>query len=217
MFAALPLFHVNALVVTVLAPLFRGLQVVWAGPQGYRDQALYSHFWKLVERYRVTTMSAVPTVYSVLAGCPVDADISSLRFAVVGASPLPQAVRDGFESATGIRLVEGYGLTEATCVSALSFPDHPRPGSVGQRLPYQQVKAVQVTADGEWVDLPAGQVGRARHQRADRVPRLRHRPAVPTGPCWTAWASCATAGWTPGTWPGSTSTASSTSPAEPRT
>ena len=159
MFAALPLFHVNALLVTVLAPLFRGLQVVWAGPLGYRDQALFARFWKLVERYRVTTMSAVPTVYSVLAGCPVDADISSLRFAVVGASPLPQAVRDGFESATGIRLVEGYGLTEATCVSALSSSHHPRPGSVGQRLPYQQVKAVRVTADGQWVDLPAGQVG----------------------------------------------------------
>ncbi|WP_405072094.1 acyl-CoA synthetase [Kribbella sp. NBC_01510] len=159
MFAALPLFHVNALLVTVLAPLFRGLRVIWAGPLGYRDQALYSRFWKLVERYGVTTMSAVPTVYTVLAGCPVDADISSLRFAVVGASPLPPAVRDGFESATGIRLVEGYGLTEATCVSALSFPHHPRPRSVGQRLPYQQAKAVQVTADGEWTDLPAGQVG----------------------------------------------------------
>ena len=159
MFAALPLFHVNALLVTVLAPLFKGFQVVWAGPLGYRDQALYSRFWKLVERYGVTTMSAVPTVYSVLAGCPVDADISSLRFAVVGASPLPQAVRDGFQSATGIRLVEGYGLTEATCVSALSSSHHPRAGSVGQRLPYQQVKAVKVTAEGEWVDLPAGQVG----------------------------------------------------------
>lgn len=158
-FAALPLFHVNALLVTVLAPLFRGLHVVWAGPHGYRDQALYSHFWKIVEHYRVTTMSAVPTVYSVLADCPIDADISSFSFAVVGASPLPQAVRDGFESATGIRLVEGYGLTEATCVSALSFPHHPRPGSVGQRLPYQHVKAVQVPANGEWVDLPAGQVG----------------------------------------------------------
>ena len=73
-------------------------------------------------------MSAVPTVYAVLAGCPVDADISTLRYAVVGASPLPQAVRDGFESATGIQLVEGYGLTEATCASALSFPDHPPSG-----------------------------------------------------------------------------------------
>ena len=158
-FAALPLFHVNALLVTVLAPLFKGLRVIWAGPQGYRDQALFAHFWAIIERYGVTTMSAVPTVYSVLASTTVDADISSLRFAVVGASPLPQAVRDGFESATGIQLVEGYGLTEATCVSALSFPDHPRPGSVGQRLPYQHVRAVRITADGGWVDLPAGQVG----------------------------------------------------------
>ena len=158
-FAALPLFHVNALIVTVLAPLFRGLRVIWAGPQGYRDQALFSNFWKLVERQGVTTMSAVPTVYSILAGCPIDADISSLRFAVVGASPLPQAVRDGFEAATGVRLVEGYGLTEATCVSALSFPHHARPGYVGQRLPYQQVKTVQITPDGEWIDLPDGQVG----------------------------------------------------------
>ena len=158
-FAALPLFHVNAIHVTLLAPLFRGLRTIWAGPLGYRDPALFSNFWRFVERYRVTTMSAVPTVYSVLAERPVDADISSLRYAVVGASPLPQAVRDGFESATGIQLVEGYGLTEATCASAMSFPGRPRPGSVGQRLPYQHVKAVEVTADGEWIDLPPGQVG----------------------------------------------------------
>ena len=121
-FAALPLFHVNALHVTLLAPLFRGGRGVWAGPLGYRDQPLYPLFWRLVERHGITTMSAVPTVYSVLARQPVDADISRLRFAVVGASPLPQAVRDGFESATGVQLVEGYGLTEATCASVLAIP-----------------------------------------------------------------------------------------------
>ena len=158
-FAALPLFHVNALVVTLLAPLFNGHHVVWAGPQGYRDPALYTHFWKLVQHYRVTAMSAVPTVYSALAGCRVDADISSLGLAIVGASPLPRAVRDSFESATGIALVEGYGLTEATCVSSLSFPDHARPGAVGQRLPYLQMKVVEVDVEGHWVDLKPGHVG----------------------------------------------------------
>ena len=158
-FAALPLFHVNAVHVTLLAPLFKGVKVVWAGPHGYRDQALYARYWGLVERYGISTMSAVPTVYSVLADCPVDADISTLRFAVVGASPLPQAVRDTFESATGIGLVEGYGLTEATCATALSFPGYPCPGAVGQRLPYQRVKAVEVRPGGDWVDLPTGRVG----------------------------------------------------------
>jgi fatty-acyl-CoA synthase len=71
-FAGLPLFHVNALVVTLLAPLFKGQPVVWAGPLGYREPALFGEFWKIVEHYRITAMSAVPTVYATLAQHPVD-------------------------------------------------------------------------------------------------------------------------------------------------
>jgi fatty-acyl-CoA synthase len=158
-FAGLPLFHVNALVVTLLAPLFKGQPVVWAGPLGYREPALFRQFWKIVEHYRVVSMSAVPTVYAGLAQRPVDADISSLRVPLVGASPLPAAVRDGFQAHTGVGLIEGYGLTEATCASARTFPNVRRPGSVGQRLPYQQMRAVRVAADGTWKDVPAGETG----------------------------------------------------------
>ncbi|WP_234038799.1 acyl-CoA synthetase [Micromonospora coerulea] len=156
-FAALPLFHVNALVVTLLAPLFKGQTVVWAGPSGYRDPALFGAFWKIVEHHRIAAMSAVPTVYAVLAQVPIDADISSLRFPMVGASPLPTAVRDNFQAHTGITLVEGYGLTEATCASARTFPDASRPGSVGQRLPYQRVRVV--AADGTWEERSVGATG----------------------------------------------------------
>jgi len=158
-FAALPLFHVNALVVTLLAPLLRGQPVVWAGPLGYRDMGLYQNFWRIVAHYRLAAMSAVPTVYAVLAQIPVDADISTLTSAVSGASALPDTVRLDFRSATGVDLVEGYGLTEATCASARSFPDHPRPGAVGQRMPYQRLKVVEVGDDGTWHELPAGEVG----------------------------------------------------------
>lgn len=158
-FAALPLFHVNALVVTLLAPMLRGQHVVWAGPNGYRDVPLYGEFWRIVEHFRIAAMSAVPTVYQVMSQCPVDADISSVRFAMVGASALPPAVRDGFESATGIPLLEGYGLTEGTCASVRSYPDESRPGSVGQRLPYQQLKIVRIEDDGTWTDVPVGETG----------------------------------------------------------
>jgi fatty-acyl-CoA synthase len=158
-FGALPLFHVNALLVTVLAPLFRGRPVVWAGPLGYREPELYGAFWKIVEHYRISAMSAVPTVYGVLARCPVDADISSLRSVMVGASPLPAAVRESFEARVGVTLTEGYGLTEATCASARTFADAPRPGSVGQRLPYQRIRAVTTGADGTWQDVPPGETG----------------------------------------------------------
>ncbi len=159
LFAGLPLFHVNALVVTLLAPLLRGQQAVWAGPLGYRDTAIYANFWKIVQQYRIAAMSAVPTVYAVLAQCPVDADISSLRYALVGASALPTAVRKDFESHTGVPLLEGYGLTEGTCASVRSFPEHPRPGSVGQRFPYQRVKTVRVDDANHWHNLPHGEVG----------------------------------------------------------
>jgi len=159
-FAALPLFHANALMVTLLAPLLRGQHVVWAGPLGYRDRPLFGVFWQLVERYRIAAMSAVPTVYTALSQVPVDADITSLRLPIVGAAPLPAAVRDTFARHTGTHLVEGYGLTEATCASTRNFPGTPRPGSVGQRLPYQRVKAVRVDEHtGARTDLPPGQAG----------------------------------------------------------
>ncbi|WP_229819282.1 hypothetical protein [Streptomyces lateritius] len=59
-------------------------------------------------------MSAVLAVYARLAQMPLDADITSLRFAIVGASPLPPAVRAAFEHHTGVPLCQGCGLTEAT-------------------------------------------------------------------------------------------------------
>ncbi|WP_236735098.1 acyl-CoA synthetase [Mycolicibacterium elephantis] len=159
-FAALPLFHVNALIVTVLAPMLRGQHVVWAGPLGYREPHVYERLWGIVERYDVAVLSGVPTTYAALSRVRVDADISSLRFGLVGASPLPAAVRDAFQDRTGVPLCEGYGLTEATCATTRNFVSDPRPGWVGQRLPYQKVKAIEIDADtGEWKDLPPNTLG----------------------------------------------------------
>jgi fatty-acyl-CoA synthase len=159
MLGGLPLFHVNALIVTGIAPMFTGARVVWPGPGGYRDAALYQHFWKIVEHDRIAAMSAVPTVYGRLAQLPVDADISSLRLPIAGASPLPAAVREAFAERTGVRLLEGYGLTEATCASTWMRPGEERPGSVGRRLPGQQVKAIRIGDDGSWADCAPGETG----------------------------------------------------------
>jgi fatty-acyl-CoA synthase len=159
MLGGLPLFHVNALIVTGIAPVFGGARVVWPGPAGYRDKALYTRFWQIIEHYRIAAMSAVPTVYGTLAQVPVDADISSLRLPIAGAAPLPASVREAFAARTGRRLLEGYGLTEATCASTWTRPGEERPGSVGRPLPGQQVKAVRVGAGGSWADCAAGETG----------------------------------------------------------
>jgi fatty-acyl-CoA synthase len=140
--------------------MLTGRTVLWGPPDGYRDPGLYPAFWRLVARYRITAMSAVPTVYAALARVPVNADISALRSPVVGAAPLPDAVRREFAARTGVDLVEGYGMTEATCASAVTLPGHARTGSVGQRLPYQRIKAVAThPATGAWSDLPPGEPG----------------------------------------------------------
>ena len=159
MLGGLPLFHVNALVVTGIAPMFGGARVVWPGPAGYRDKALYARFWQIVEHYQIVAMSAVPTVYATLAQVPVDADIAALRVPIVGASPLPATVREDFAAHTGRRLLEGYGLTEATCASTWTRPGEERPGSVGRVLPGQQIKTVKVGADGPWTDCAPGETG----------------------------------------------------------
>jgi fatty-acyl-CoA synthase len=159
MLGGLPLFHVNALIVTGIAPMFGGARVVWPGPAGYRDKALYARFWQVVEHYQIAAMSAVPTVYATLAQVPVDADIAALRVPIVGASPLPATVRDAFAAHTGRRLLEGYGLTEATCASTWTRPGEERPGSVGRVLPGQQIKAVTIGADGSWTDCAPGETG----------------------------------------------------------
>ncbi len=80
---------------------------------------------------------------------------------MVGASPLPAAVRDELRGRTpAIPLVEGYGLTEATCASARSFPDASRPG-LGRAAPAVPAGArpSRSPPTATWDDLPAGETG----------------------------------------------------------
>lgn len=158
--SGLPLFHVNALHVTGLGPFLHGRPVVSLGPLGYRDRTLMADFWRIIEHYRVTSFSGVPTVYASLPPIPDGVDISSLRAGAVGAAPLPGKVRTAFEGTAKVPLMEGYGLTEATCATATTPAFAPRPGSVGLRLPYQHVKAVTVDADERpLADTPPGRTG----------------------------------------------------------
>jgi fatty-acyl-CoA synthase len=149
----LPLFHVNAAIATGLGTFCSGATVLLAGIQGYRTPGLLAAFWRLIERYRVNYFSAVPTVYASLLEVPVaGADVSSLRYAICGAAPMPPEVFRRFETLTGLRILEGYGLTEATCATCINPPaGERRIGSVGLPMPFQKVKAAVVGADGRRV------------------------------------------------------------------
>ena len=85
----LPLFHVFACHVILMAMISSGAHVVFPTPQGYQGEGVFDNFWKLIERWNVTFMITVPTALSALMQRPVNADISSLRTAFSGSSPLP--------------------------------------------------------------------------------------------------------------------------------
>jgi fatty-acyl-CoA synthase len=158
----LPLFHVNGVIVTGLAPFMAGARVVLLGADGYRSPGTIQGFWRNVERFRASFFSGVPTIYSMLLGVPIDADVSSLRYALCGAAPMPPELIRRFEQATGVKILEGYGLTEGTCVSAINPRDGERaPGSIGLRLPYQHMKAVVVDDEGRYLrDCATDEIGR---------------------------------------------------------
>jgi long-chain acyl-CoA synthetase len=129
MLAILPFFHVFAMTVVLNYSVEIGAEIVML-PRFHLKQVL-----KTIRRRRITIVQAVPTIYTAInaaaaAGRPMD--LSSVRFSVSGGAPLPGEVRTRFVEVTGCKLVEGYGLTEASPVVACNPPDgENRAGSVG--------------------------------------------------------------------------------------
>jgi fatty-acyl-CoA synthase len=161
-FCGLPLFHVNAVLVTGLLPFSRGAHVILGTPQGYRSHGLVQRFWEIVEHHRVNLFSGVPTLYSSLLQVPIGShDVSTLEYGLCGAAPLPTEVFRAFEARTGVKLLEGYGLTEATCVSSANPPNgERRVGSIGLRVPGQRMKCVVLDERGAYVrDCAVDEVG----------------------------------------------------------
>jgi len=162
MMFGLPLFHANAPLLTGLAPFSVGASVVMLSPIGYRDPGIIKNFFKIAERYRVNSFMTVPTVLSMLLDVPVEGiDLSSLRYAMCGAAPLSVQVFRAFEEKSGLKLLEGYGLTEATVVSSTNPRDGVRKvGSVGLRIPYQELKTVILDEKGAYVrDCKTNEIG----------------------------------------------------------
>jgi fatty-acyl-CoA synthase len=158
----LPLFHVHAAIPLSLAPLVRGAHLVVLGPQGFRHPTVVQNFWQIARRFRATVFSAVPTVYAGLLNAkPPEHDAPPLRLALCGSAPLAAQTARDFEARCGLSILEGYGLTEGTCVSSLNpQAGERRVGSIGIRLPYQQMKVARVDEAGRWIaDCSTGERG----------------------------------------------------------
>ncbi len=117
-------------------------------------------FIKMLRKHRPTMLPGVPTLFVALINDPrlSKLDLSALWGAISGSAPLPVEVRDRFESISGCRMLEGYGLTEAAPVTHFNPVKGKRPlGSMGMPLPGTRAKVVDQETGAQ--ELPPGEVG----------------------------------------------------------
>ncbi len=139
-----PLFHVGGTMTAGLSVLAAGGHVVIPSPYSLRSPEAIRDYWHIVDRFRATIISGVPTSIAALAEVPIGScDIGTVRMALTGGSVLPKAIGDRFQDRTGLRLFETYGMTETA--AAIAFNPglgEPLQGSVGFRAPFARTKIV---------------------------------------------------------------------------
>lgn len=156
MLGILPQFHTFGLTVLTLLPLAIGCRAI------YTARFVPRKILALAKEHRATVLVAIPSMYAALRAVK-DASgdaFSSLRYAVSGGEPLPQAVSDGFFERFGVRISEGYGLTETAPVTNWCLPSEWKWRSVGRAL--RGITERIVDPDGR--DVTAGAEGEIRIQ-----------------------------------------------------
>lgn len=151
---ALPLFHVFAMTAVLNMGVAKSATMILM-PRFVLLDAM-----KLIDTEKPTMMPAVPTIFTAMLNSPQakDFDFSSLKFCISGGAPLPMEIKQQFEAMAGCKVVEGYGLSEAsptvTCnpVDGLELP-----GSIGPPLP-RTIVSLRSLEDPE-IEVPQGERG----------------------------------------------------------
>jgi long-chain acyl-CoA synthetase len=152
--AVLPFFHVFAMTAAMNLPIRLGAEIVML-PRFDLDQVMAT-----IAKKKPTLFPAVPTIYTAINNHRHRDryDLSSIKFCISGGAPLPVEVKTAFERNTGCRLVEGYGLSEASPVTNCNpIEGVNKTGSIGPPLPGTTIEIVSLE-DGH-TRLPIGERG----------------------------------------------------------
>jgi long-chain acyl-CoA synthetase len=153
--SALPLFHVFGMTVCMNFPVAAAAtMVLMPNPRDF--PALV----KAVVKDRVTLFMGVPAMFAAINNWPgIDhQDIRCVKSCFSGSAPLPVAVLERFETLTGSRIIEGFGLTETSPVTHTSPREGVRkPGSIGIPFPDTDSKVVDLETGRH--ELPSGEPG----------------------------------------------------------
>jgi len=131
--------------------------------------------FRLIEKYRISGMGGVPTMYWVLMNHPAikKYDLSSWERCVVGAAPVPDELYKNFQDRLNVEMIEAYGLSESCSAVACTRPEQVRkPGSAGTAIG----KAIIKIFDDEDSELPHGQSGEIMINGPIVMKGYHHRP-----------------------------------------
>ncbi|MEK7596279.1 MAG: long-chain fatty acid--CoA ligase [Patescibacteria group bacterium] len=149
--AALPLFHIFGMTVAQNTCFSLGGEIILVPKATDLDEVI-----KAIVKEKPTIVPGVPRLFNAILGKYENQDFSSIKYSISGGAGLPRAVVEEFERVTGGKLVEGYGLTEASPVT------HANPlgglckiGSIGVPLPETDAEII----DEIGKKVPAGEIG----------------------------------------------------------
>ena len=148
----IPLFHSFGATVNMINVIRTGCSVVMM------DRFTMDGIFGAIQKNKITYICAVPRLYlgMMFHENAAKYDVSSLNVCVTGGAPMPAEFLPGFEKQFGVKIVEGYGLTEASPACSFNMLDRPqKPGSIGMAITGTKIKIV----DDNGCEVPKGEEG----------------------------------------------------------
>ena len=154
----IPFFHVFGMSSCLLVSVLKGYRMILLPRIDLMD---ILSLMKLLETYKPISFPAVPSLWSAIMSLPPEAarsQFSSIQVAVSGGAPLSPSVHDKFEELTGRKIMEAYGLSEASSATHITPYPHGAPrGSIGLPLPDTEVRIMDMETDQK--ECAVGEVG----------------------------------------------------------
>jgi long-chain acyl-CoA synthetase len=150
--SVIPLFHAFGATANMIAVIYVGCSVVMM------DRFTMDGIFSAIQKEKITYTAAVPRLYlgMMFHEGAAKYDISSLNVCVTGGSTMPPEFIPAFEKQFGVKILEGYGLTEASPVCTFTRVGmQQKPGSIGTAIPNTQIKIIDETGK----ELPRGEIG----------------------------------------------------------